>query len=142
MVKGICKFCGLEKELTEHHIINREFTGKDEEDNIIPNVCRDCHDEIHKAVQRNIRLMKRGQEVEKTVVIGSQTMISQAGSVFVGSPLSQSTEGRPIYGMDFLNTESKEKKHFEATISINGSGTIVAVSGSPSAWIYYSFLEG
>jgi 23S rRNA C2498 (ribose-2'-O)-methylase RlmM len=137
-MEGICKFCRRCTELTEHHIINKQFGGEDKY--LIPNVCEKCHNELHAALQKNTRLLDRRQKPEETVKIGDQILISQAGSVFVGSPFSQNTQGRALYGMDFFNTLTRQKTHFEASISVDGSGTMVAVTGSPNAWIYYCFL--
>ena len=52
MEKGVCQICGLECELTKHHLVpqvkckNKYKEIKNDDSNIIW-ICRQCHDAIH-----------------------------------------------------------------------------------------------
>jgi len=50
MGKG-CFFCGLNKNLTKHHVIPKSFGGTEIEDYQIT-VCRKCHNKIHTELNR------------------------------------------------------------------------------------------
>jgi hypothetical protein len=52
-MRGICKFCGKEKDLTEHEIMARSYGGTKQEDNVIPNICRDCHAQLETNMDKN-----------------------------------------------------------------------------------------
>jgi len=46
MKSDICALCGRTKDITLHHLIDRECGGATEEENLL-SVCRLCHDDIH-----------------------------------------------------------------------------------------------
>ena len=44
---GICQVCGSKANVEGHHIIDHQFTGAADADNIV-SLCRDCHTKVHK----------------------------------------------------------------------------------------------
>jgi hypothetical protein len=46
MKSDICALCGSTKDITLHHLIDRECGGATEEENLL-SVCRSCHNDIH-----------------------------------------------------------------------------------------------
>lgn len=48
-----CQICGSKKDISVHHIRPKAFGGNDKEENLMP-MCGDCHDEIHRRINRMV----------------------------------------------------------------------------------------
>ena len=51
----ICQICGRRGHTEGHHLLDYQFGGKAETDNIIT-LCRDCHDKVHRGIMDIFRL--------------------------------------------------------------------------------------
>lgn len=43
---GCCQFCGSTEKIEGHHIIDHQFGGAADKDNIVT-LCSECHDKVH-----------------------------------------------------------------------------------------------
>ena len=51
-----CEICGQETRTDRHHIFNGSMRNKSEEYGAVINVCRRCHEQIHKDAELRLRL--------------------------------------------------------------------------------------
>ena len=54
---GLCPACLYLRELTKHHIYPVRFFGRPKNSPIL-HLCRSCHDEVEKMIDRDIQLRK------------------------------------------------------------------------------------
>jgi len=141
-MKGICRFCGQEKDLTEHEIMARSYGGTKEVNNVIPNICRECHTQLESNMDKNRAKAGAGNPVTP---IQSFNIGSTEAQLITGSALlnengqTQINTGSPIYGMR-CHHQRTGQNYIETAIS---GGSVVLITGSPSDyWIIYSLARG
>ena len=137
---GYCRFCGQINELTNHHKIAKVYDGTDNPNNLIPNTCRQCHDELEEQMNKNRGLMGAGLYVEerKFFNIGTVPLINVNGSAYLSS---DGTIGLNV-GHDFLGMRCHLQNTGQNNISLNQSGGTVAIVGSPTdQWVFYSYVK-
>lgn len=142
MVFGACKFCGKNKDLTQHEIMAQSYGGsREDSNNVIPNICRECHNQLERNMNRQRGLTGAGKNVspEQEFPIGSTTAQLQTGSVFLNDTgMGYIDAGSPIYGMRCHNKLTREQ-FIETSLS---GGSVILVSGSPSnSWVIYSVAK-
>lgn len=140
---GICNFCGKNKELTQHEIIAKSYGGsRDDPDNTILNICRDCHNQLEQNINKSRASTGAGRDTPQLQIfpIGSTTAQLQTGSILLDeNGLGYIDAGSPIYGMRSHNKISGEK-FIEASLS---GGRVILITASPSnSWIIYSVAKG
>ena len=141
-MKGICKFCGNEKDLTKHEIMARSYGGIKVVENVIPDICRDCHTQLENNMDKNRASAGAGNSVRpiQSFNIGSTEAQLITGSVLLNTNSQAQTDaGSPIYGMG-CHHQTTGQNYIEASMI---GESIVLITGSPSDyWIIYSLARG
>ena len=141
-MKGVCKFCGGEKDLTEHEIMARSYGGTKEVENVIPNICRECHTQLETNIDKNRASAGAGNPVNQiqSFNIGSTEAQLITGSALLnGDGQAQIDAGSPIYGMR-CHHQTTGQNYIEVSMS---GGSVVLITGSPSNyWVIYSLAKG
>ncbi len=139
---GICNFCGHVKELTRHHIIAQKYNGSDDGHNIIPDICRSCHDQLEQSINRLRSEVGAGinPSHQQQFMIGSALVQLAAGSAYLdASGMGMIDAGSPILGIS-CHIKDYGQNNIEAAFS---GGSVVLVTGSPAdSWVIYSYLCG
>jgi len=139
--KKKCIFCGKDTNLTKHHIIAKKYYGEDSPENLMKNVCRNCHDDIEDGINKNRAQAGAGNPVPQNqefsigssganLVTGS-SILNEKGTTFLDVDA-------PIYGVSCHN-KSVGEKYLE--LSLSGAKCVV-INGSPSgSWVIYSIAK-
>ena len=143
---GYCGFCHTIKELTNHHIIARAYRGPDNPDNLIPNICRDCHDQLDNTTSTTRGDLGAGREVPplQDLRIGQTELQLRAGSVYLDERGNACLDaGSQIYAMRCHLRNGTEK---DIELSLSG-GSVVFITGSVSSrrrnnWVIFSYAAG
>ena len=113
MVFGVCKFCGKNKDLTQHEIMAQSYgSGREDVNNVIPDICRECHDQLEQNMNKQRGLAGSGRNIPQfqNFSIGSVTAQLQTGSVYLNnSGIGYIDAGSPIYGMRCHNKITGEQ---------------------------------
>jgi len=141
-MKGLCDFCQQIKDLiTIHHRIAKKYCGKDNQENLLPNICGDCHKQLENGINHTRANLGAGKNISPIPSFNVGLVPAQltAGSIYLNEEgKGYLNVGSPFYGMSCHNKQSGQK-YIEAS-SINGS--IVLITGSPNnSWAIYSTLE-
>lgn len=140
-MEGICVLCQQNKKLTRHHIVPKSYNGKDNHENLIPNICRECHNALEEGTDGARRLIGAGRdsEVAKSFQVGKTSFTLQTGSVLLSdNGLALIDIDSPIYGTRIHNKITGQQ-NIEVFIS---GGIQLAVVGSPAnSWVVYSISK-
>lgn len=138
---GICNFCGKEKELTTHHLIAQKYQGNDAPKNLIPVICRDCHNQIEENITKSRGDVGAGKSVQaiQYFIIGSVQAQLNTGSTYLDEQgRGYIDTGSPFYGMS-CHIKNYGQKYIEASLS---GGSVVVITGSPTnSWLIYSYVN-
>lgn len=136
-----CIFCGRKEDLTSHHIVAKKYCGGDSSENLIKNICRDCHDNIEKGINWNRAQAGAGNRVPKnqSFLIGPSGANLVTGSAILNKEGTTFLDfGAPIFGVSCHNKTVGEK-YLE--LSMSGAKCVV-INGSPSgSWVIYSIAK-
>lgn len=138
---GECSFCGEEKDLTTHHLIAQKYQGGNEGTNLIPNICRDCHNQIEENINKSRGDVGAGKSVPpmQNFMIGSVQAQLNTGSAYLDEQgRGYIDTGSPFYGMS-CHIKNSGQKQIEASLS---GGSVVLITGSPTnSWLIYSYAN-
>ncbi|MDP1694499.1 MAG: HNH endonuclease [Candidatus Woesearchaeota archaeon] len=137
---GICLFCCQNKELTNHHIIAQSYNGTDDAENLIKDICRECHDRLENKMNEVRGQVGAGRTPQQlTFTIGQTSAQILTGSILLGNNATGFIDaGSPIFGMRCHNQIIGER-YLEATIS---GGNVIMMTGSPSnSWVIYAIAK-
>lgn len=138
-MKGKCFFCKEDKELTTHHILARNYNGSDDSDNLIPDICRDCHSTLENGMIKAKGLIGAGRdsEVSKELRVGKVTTTLQSGSILLSDTgLGIIDINSPFYGMRVHNKSVGERS---LELALSGAEKSIVITGSPpSSWVIYT----
>lgn len=138
---GICSFCGEKKELTTHHLVAQKYRGNDELTNLIPDICRDCHNQIEDNINKFRGDTGAGKKIPpvQNFTIGSIQAKLNTGSNYLDEQGKGHIDtGSPFYGMS-CHIKNSGQKYIEASLS---GGNIVLITGSPAnSWLIYSYAN-
>ena len=140
-MRGKCSSCGEEKELTIHHLVAQKYQGNDEQTNLIPDICRDCHNKIEESINKSRADLGAGKSIAPTqnFMIGSIQAQLNTGSTFLDEQGEGFIDaGSPFYGMS-CHIKNSGQKDIEASLS---GGNVVLITGSPTdSWLIYSYVN-
>ena len=135
----ICRLCGRNETqimITEHHVVKRDYMIPNSEE-ILKDLCTECHTDLHRKLDYNIRLMKRDQQPQNTIPVGDTHLSLRAGSQF--GQIAQVIDNPTLfYGAELYNKQSRLKEHFECCLS---GGNLFWGIGSPTAWNMFVIAE-
>ena len=137
---GICVFCFQYKELTHHHIIAQSYNGKDDTENLIKDICCECHGTLENKMNEVRGQVGAGRDIQNVVFnIGQTPAHIISGSVILGDNTRGFIDaGSPIFGMRYHNKTVGER-YIEAAIS---GGNVIMITGSPSnSWVIYAVAK-
>ena len=141
-MKGICIFCEKNKDLTRHHIIAQNYNGKDDANNLIPNICEECHISLEKNMDFARAKTGAGIELNQSgLIIGKYPIKLITGSIFLDNQSKGMIDvGSPIFGMRMHNQQLGNDVYIEAMIS---GQTLVCITGSqsPNTWVVFSIAR-
>ncbi len=140
-MKGVCSFCGEEKDLTIHHLVAQKYQGNDEPTNLRPDICRDCHNQIESNIDKTRGDIGAGKLVAPTqnFTIGNIQAKVNTGSVYLDEQgKSYIDVGSPFYGMS-CHIKNQGQKQIEMALS---GGSVVFITGSSeNSWLIYSYAN-
>jgi|GEM_PF-6191134 len=138
---GVCAFCHQNRELTVHHIMAQSYNGPNTPDNLIPNICRTCHDALENNMNQNRSLAGAGRDFQpqQNFVIGNVTAQLRTGSTLLDqNGLASVTLDSAIYGMRIHHQQTGEN-YIEAAMSGND---VAIIAGSPAnGWVVFSIAH-
>ena len=138
---GICSFCGKEKDLTIHHLVAQKYRGNDNPDNLMPHICRDCHDQIENNLDKSRGDIGAGKSFAPlpNFMIGSVPAQMNTGSIYLDEQGKNYIDvGSPFYGMS-CHIKDYGQKQIEMALS---GGSVVFITGSPgNSWLIYSYAN-
>jgi len=140
-MEGECYFCKENKELTIHHIIAQNYKGKDDSENLIPNVCIKCHPLLERSMDKARGLIGAGKDFDvcPNVMVGKTNVTLKIGSSLLSNTgLALVDLGSPIYG---ARVHNKIIGQTDMELFISG-GVQLAIVGSPkNSWVVYAIAK-
>lgn len=136
----LCNFCGSDKNITTHHLVARKYKGDDEPSNLMPNICRSCHDKIEENMNKSRGDVGAGKNVLQiqSFMIGSVQTQLNAGSVY----LNEQGKGYIDAGSPFYGLSCHIKNYGQKNIELALSGGSIVITGSPTdSWLIYSYAN-
>ena len=137
----ICNFCGSDKNITTHHLVAQKYQGNNDPSNLMPNICRICHNQIEENIKKNRGDIGAGKDVPpiQNFTIGSVQAQLNAGSVYLDEQGKGYIDvGSPFYGMS-CHIKNSGQKSIEVALS---DGSVVYITGSPTnSWLIYSYAN-
>lgn len=138
---GVCSFCCKEKELTTHHLIAKKYGGINDQVNLIPNICRNCHDQIEDNIDKTRGDVGAGKSFVQlsNFMIGNVLAKLNSGSIYLDEQgKSHIDVGSPFYGISCHIKDHGQKKIEIALINRNP----IFITGSPgNSWLIYSYAN-
>ncbi len=137
----ICNFCGSDENITTHHLVAQKYRGNNDSSNLMPNICRICHNQIEDNINKSRGDIGAGKNVPQiqNFIIGSVQAQLNAGSVYLDEQGKGYIDvGSPFYGMS-CHIKNLGQKNIEVALS---GGSVVFITGSPtSSWLIYSYAN-
>ena len=132
--------------MTKHHIIGKSNEGGDDIENILFNVCRNCHDEIERIKDWNRGQAGAGRDsgILREIQIGRTNMELVTGSVMVSdNNLALIPLTSPIYGVSLHNkfTGQENIKAFVSGANYQEGVQLAIVSSPSNSWVVYSIIK-
>jgi hypothetical protein len=141
-MRGVCAFCNQEGNLTKHHIVGRRYKGNDNPENLIPDICEYCHQQIlEKKTDEARKKLGSGSSLgSDNFNIGNISACLNTGSTF----LNENGQGVINVGSPVLAISIQDKIYGQRNLEILMSGaTALFITGpNPNSWIMYSVAEG
>ncbi len=137
----ICSFCGKEKKLTTHHLVAQKYMGNDDQSNLRPDICRDCHNQIEGSINKSRGDLGAGKNTPlvQNFMVGSVQAQLNNGSIYLDEQGQGHIDvGSPFYGMS-CHIKNHGQKQIEIALS---GGSVVFISGSlGNSWLIYSYAN-